>query len=111
MKIIYHLANKADWTAAQSTGEYQPSSLTEEGFIHCSKDVPQMLRVAARLYQGRDDLQVLDLDLDKLESVVKYEPSRSGEVYPHVYGKLNLKAVTRIRDLGIDGRQEHFLAE
>ena len=53
----------------------------------------------------------VDLDLDKLESVVKYEPSRSGEVYPHVYGKLNLKAVTRIRDLGIDGRQEHFLAE
>lgn len=111
MTIIYHLTNKAAWAAAQPAGEYEAPSLADEGFIHCSKDVPQMLRVAARLYQGRTDLQVLDLDLDKLDSLVKYEPSRSGEVYPHIYGKLNLSAVLRVRDVELDARGQHFLPE
>lgn len=111
MTIIYHLTNKMDWTAAQPVGEYEAPSLAEEGFIHCSKDVAQMLRVADRLYGGHTDLQALDLDLEKLDSLVKYEPSRSGEVYPHLYGKLNLDAVLRVRDLGIDVGGRHFLKE
>ena len=111
MTIIYHLTNKKDWQTAQPLGEYEAPSLAEEGFIHCSKDLPQLLRVAARLYQGRTDLQVLDLDLEKLDSPVKYELSRSGEVYPHIYGKLNFSAVLRVRDLGVDSRGQHFLEE
>ena len=111
MTTIYHLTNKTDWETAQPSGEYEAPSLADEGFIHCSKDVPQLLKVAARLYQGRTDLQVLDLDLDKLDSLVKYESSRSGEVYPHIYGKLNLGAVVRVRNLGVDSRGQHFLEE
>ena len=111
MTIIYHLTNKTDWAAAQPAGEYEAPSLAEEGFIHCSKDVAQMLRVADRLYGDRTDLQSLDLDLEKLNSTVKYEPSRSGEVYPHLYGKLNLDAVLQVRDLGIDAGGRHFLKE
>ncbi len=111
MTIIYHLTNETDWETAQPSGEYEAPSLAEEGFIHCSKDVPQLLRVASRLYGGRTDLQVLDLDLEKLTSPVKYEPSRSGEVYPHIYGKLNFNAVARVRHLGIDSRGQHFLEE
>jgi uncharacterized protein (DUF952 family) len=111
MTTIYHLTNKTDWETAQPSGEYEAPSLADEGFIHCSKDVPQLLKVAARLYQGRTDLQVLDLDLEKLDSLVKYEPSRSGEVYPHIYGKLNLDAVVRVRNLGVDSRGQHVLEE
>jgi uncharacterized protein (DUF952 family) len=103
--IIYHLASKDDWEAAAPSGEYEAASLEEEGFIHCSKDIPQLLAVTARLYPGREDLLVLDVDTSLLEAPVKHEPSRSGEIYPHIYGKLNTGAVVRQRvlTLGPDG--------
>ena len=104
MPIIYHLAVRAEWEACAAslktqTGEYCSDSLTQEGFIHCSEDEAQMLRVANRLFNGRADLVVLDLNVDTLTSPLKREPSRSGEIYPHIYGPINTDAVVRIRRL------------
>ncbi len=109
MAIIYHLTTRDAWAQAQEAGEYEAPSLAEEGFIHCSKDVEQMLRVAARLYDGRTDLQALDVEVDKLISPLKIEPSRSGELYPHIYGKLNLDSVLQVRDLVLDTTGKHTL--
>ena len=106
MTIIYHLTGRDAWAAAQSAGAYEAPSLADEGFIHCSADEAQALRVAERLYARVSGLQLLDVDTDKLRAEVKREPSRSGEIYPHIYGMINLDAVVRIRDLtlGADGR-------
>ena len=106
MSIIYHLTTREAWAAAQTAGEYEASSLAEEGFIHCSANEAQTLRVAERLYAGLPGLQVLDVDTGKLRAGIKREPSRSGEIYPHIYGRINLDAVVRVRDLtlGPDGR-------
>ena len=106
MAIIYHLTTGAAWAAAQTAGEYQAPSLDDEGFIHCSSDEEQTLRVAGRLYGGVSGLQVLDVDTEKLRAEVRREPSRSGEIYPHIYGKIDLGAVVRVRDLvlGADGK-------
>ena len=99
--IIYHLAFRADWEAGLAAGEYRAPSLVEEGFIHASGDEEQMLRVAARLFVGRDDLLALNVDTDKLpnDSPVIREPARSGEIYPHVYGPINPDAVVQVRAL------------
>ena len=99
--IIYHLAFRADWEAGLASGEYRAPSLAEEGFIHASGDEDQMLRVAARLFAGRDDLLALDVDTDKLpeDSPVIREPARSGEMYPHVYGPINPDAIVQVRAL------------
>lgn len=111
MAIIYHLTSRNAWTAARATGEYEAPSLDDEGFIHCSGDEAQTLRVAERLYAGVAGLQVLDVDTEKLASEVKREPSpRSGEMYPHVYGKINLDAVTRVRDLTLDPNGRHSIS-
>ena len=98
---IYHLAFRADWEAGLAAGEYRAPSLAEEGFIHASADEAQMLRVAARLFAGRDDLLALDVDTERLpaHSPVIREPARSGEIYPHVYGPINPDAVLRVRAL------------
>ena len=98
---IYHLAFRADWQAGLAAGEYHAPSLAEEGFIHASADEAQMLRVAARLFAGRDDLLALDVDTERLpaHSPVIREPARSGEMYPHVYGPINPDAVLRVRAL------------
>ena len=99
MPIIYHLTNRADWAAAQAAGQLRPESLAAEGFIHCSKDQEQMLRVAQRLYPGRADLLALEVDTALLAAPLVTEPSRSGELYPHIYGPLEIGAVTAIRPL------------
>ena len=109
MSIIYHLTGRDAWAAAQAAGEYEAPSLAGEGFIHCSADKAQALRVAGRLYPGVTGLQLLDVDTGRLNAEVKREPSRSGEIYPHIYGKINLDAVVRIRDLTLDADGLHRL--
>ena len=102
--IIYHLAFRDDWETGLTAGEYRAPSLAEEGFIHASGDEAQTLRVAARLFAGRTDLLVLDVDTALLGegSPVIREPARSGEIYPHIYGPIVLNAVVRIRKLAPD---------
>ena len=110
MSIIYHLTSRDAWAEAQSEGVYEAPSLADEGFIHCSADEAQALRVAERLYAGATGLQLLDVDTEKLNAEVKREPSRSGEIYPHIYGRINLDAVVRVRDLDLDADGRHSLS-
>ena len=109
MGVIYHLTSRDAWTAAQEADEYEAPSLVDEGFIHCSVDEAQLLRVAERLYPGVTGLQVLDVDTSRLKAEVKREPSRSGEIYPHIYGVINLDAVVRVRDLTLNAEGRHNL--
>ncbi len=111
MALIFHLTYADAWESARPTGEYAAPSLAEEGFIHCSKDIPQLLKVAGRLYPGETGLLVLDVDLERLTSPLKNEPSRSGEIYPHIYGMLNADAVVRERALKVDADGGHYLEE
>ncbi|WP_299485093.1 DUF952 domain-containing protein [Acaryochloris sp. IP29b_bin.137] len=94
--MIFHIAQEADWSAAQTTGEYKALSLATEGFIHCS-DQHQVLEVAHRLFKGRQDLVLLNIDPSRLEVVVRYENCEGGqELYPHVYGCIPLAAVITV---------------
>ena len=102
MKLIYHLAQKDEWNQFSTFTEYSCSSLSDEGFIHCSEDHEQALRVANRLFKGTTDLLVLALDVNKLESPLKREASRSGEIYPHIYGPINTNAVSQVLELHCD---------
>ena len=102
MSIIYHLIDQASWDSATSTQEHRADSLAAEGFIHCSEDQDQLLRVANRLYSGRKDMLALAVDPELLSAPLKREPSRSGEVYPHIYGPLNTDAVVKVHALTLD---------
>ena len=110
MATIFHLIHEADWQVAQVSEEIRPASLAEEGFIHCSKDEEQAAKVANRLYPGRQGLLVLELDTGLLTSPVKHEPSRSGEIYPHIYGPLNIEAVVRVQAMSTDADGRFYLA-
>lgn len=58
----------------------------------------QWLEVANRLYRGKPDLLLLEIDEKRLKSQVKYEPN-DGDIYPHLYGKLNVDAVVNVHPL------------
>ena len=111
MARILHLISEADWTTAQTTGHWEPPSLRDEGFIHCSKDEEQAVRVVQRLYPDRADLLALEVDTDKLESSVISEASRSGEIYPHIYGPLNTGAVVKVWRVKSNIQGGYFLSD
>ena len=111
MARIYHLVARDDWEAAGGESEYSADSLASEGFIHCSRDHEQLFAVARRLYRDRTDMLALELDTGALSSPVKEEPSRSGEMYPHIYGPINKTAVVKVLELAMDGAGEYSLAE
>jgi uncharacterized protein (DUF952 family) len=102
MPFVYQLIYETDWEVARSTGEVKPASLREEGYIHCFGSKEQLVRAANRFYPGQQDLMMLELDTALISSSLKHEPSRSGEIYPRIYGPLNVEAVARVQKMSLD---------
>jgi uncharacterized protein (DUF952 family) len=90
--MIYHIAARADWEAAQAATAYSADSLASEGFIHCSTRA-QVLATAARFFAGRQDLLLLEIDPARLTAELRYEEGEPGQLFPHLYGPLDLAAV------------------
>jgi len=105
--FIYHISSLTAWSAAQEQGRYSPDSLTNNGFIHCSKK-DQILRVANSYYSNQRGLVILVIDPSKLNPKVRWEAGtdKADELFPHIYGPLNSDAVVRVLDFepGAEGR-------
>ena len=98
MQPIYHITTEAEASAARSTGEYAPRQFDQKGFIHCSY-AGQVQGVANRYYVGQDDLVLLEIDPAMLTCDVIDENLLGGdELFPHVYGRLPMAAVTNVSD-------------
>ena len=105
--MIYHITSRHEWTGAKAKGKYAAPSLNTEGFIHCST-ISQVLPVANNFYKGQNGLILLVIDETLLSSTLKWEPPSGGappsgvaegEMFPHIYGAINLNAVTQTIDL------------
>ena len=102
MSVIFNIATASDWEIALSVGFYQTCSLETEGFIHCSK-AEQVISVADSHFPGRKDLILLLIDTSLVEAEIRYENLGGGEnLFPHIYGPLNLDALVRIHDFQPD---------
>jgi uncharacterized protein (DUF952 family) len=107
--MILHITSRAEWNDAQAQGEYIAPSLQTESFIHCSTE-KQALHVANAFYGGRTDLVLLVIDEAKLKPELKWEapagPPAPGisesDLFPHIYGPINLDAVASVSDLKVD---------
>jgi uncharacterized protein (DUF952 family) len=106
-ELIYHITSRTSWYAAQKSGAYSADSLTSEGFIHCSR-MDQILRVANAYYANQHGLVILVIDPSLLKPEVRWEAGtdKADELFPHIYGPLNLEAVVRVLDFepGLDGK-------
>ena len=105
MSRIYKILPRADWTAAQAAGRYLGSPVdAADGFIHFST-ATQAPETAAKHFAGQSDLVVLAVEADDLGEALRWEPSRGGQLFPHLYGPLDaghVRAVTQA-PLGADG--------
>jgi uncharacterized protein (DUF952 family) len=103
---IYHICRQDEWDAAQRRGRYDGSSQdAADGFIHFSTG-SQVAASAAKHRAGQSGLVLIVVDPAPLGDALRWEPSRGGALFPHLYGPLPLDAVVRTHDLplGADGR-------
>jgi len=113
MAIIFHITSQSEWEEAVQRGRYEARSLSTAGFIHCS-DRHQVIRVANSIFRGTGGLVLLHIDAERLSSTVVYENLEGGaEVFPHVYGPIDLGAVRNITPFGPaeDGSFDHLCGE
>ena len=96
MSLIYILCAPAVYEAAGRVGEYAPDSLALEGFIHASP-ANQLTRVANKYYQANECLCILTIDEDKVSVPIQWEAISNGDLYPHLYGPLNMDAVVHMQ--------------
>jgi uncharacterized protein (DUF952 family) len=105
--MIYHITSRMAWNQARARGDYRAESLETEGFIHCSTD-EQVIPVAEKFYKGQEGLLLLVIEPERLTSALKWESPaegapppgvREGDLFPHIYGPINLEAVVRVFDL------------
>jgi len=104
--VIFHICPRAEWEEAQRAGRYVGSAASlRDGFLHFST-ASQIVESAAKHWAGKEDLILLAADEAALGGSVKWEKSRGGALFPHVYGPIPLTAVTWSKrlPLGADGR-------
>ncbi|MFI5345018.1 MAG: DUF952 domain-containing protein [Elusimicrobiota bacterium] len=88
-----------EWETARASGAFAGSAHdVRDGFIHFST-AEQLAETAAKHYAGRTDLLVLTVDAAALTAPLKWEPSRGGALFPHLYGVLPLTAVRNAEKL------------
>ena len=96
--MILHIAEESEWLAAVPAGFYRADSLETEGFIHCSTPA-QVLGPANERFRGQEGLVLLCIDPEKVNAPIVYEDCyETGQEFPHIYGALDVDAVTAVID-------------
>ena len=106
MTTIYKILPAALWREAERVGKFLGSEVDrKDGFIHFST-AAQVVETAAKHFAGQADLLLVSVDAGALGPALKWEPSRGGALFPHLYGELALSAVTKVEPLPLspDGR-------
>jgi len=111
MPLIYKIEDKDIWNAALKAGKYDGAPIDlNDGYIHFST-ADQARETAARHFAGRQNLIIAAIDTNALEPFLKWETSRGGALFPHYYGKLDMKAVVQTFDLPLGENGEHIFDE
>ncbi len=107
MTTIYKICTAAEWREAEAAGAYRGSAVDRaDGFIHFSTG-EQARETAAKWFAGQRDLVLIAVYGDALGEKLKWEPSRGGALFPHLYGELPLAAVRRVDALPLDNSGRH----
>lgn len=86
--LVYKILGADEWRAARADGAVAPSAIDrKDRFIHLSGE-DQVLETARLHFAGRTDLVAVEFDADALGPSLKWEASRGGALFPHLYGAL-----------------------
>jgi uncharacterized protein (DUF952 family) len=107
MPLIYKIVPAEEWQAAQKTGVFQGSAIDlKDGYIHFSS-APQLRETARRHFPHLPDLVLLAVEAKDLGDSLKWEVSRGGDLFPHLYAELSVGLVRSATPLPVkDGSHE-----
>ena len=102
MTLIYKITPRDAWIEAEEAGVFTGAPVdVADGFIHFST-AEQATETAAKHFEGQEDLVLVAVDTEKLDDL-RWEPSRGGALFPHLYGPLPMDAVVWVRPMPLVG--------
>jgi uncharacterized protein (DUF952 family) len=109
--IIYKIVSENEWNAAEREKRFVGSAIDhQDGYIHFST-MEQVKETAARHFAGHDGLVLVAVDAEALGPALKWEPSRGGALFPHLYEALALDSVKWKVPLPRDASGHHMFPE
>ena len=111
MTTVYKIVAADLWQPAEDSGVFKGAGIDlTDGFIHLSTGA-QARRTAELYFAGQDNLVIVAADDASLGDALKYEPSRDGDLFPHLYGPLPLTAVLSVRPLSLGADGHHIFPD
>lgn len=108
MDLVYKICPAELWRDAEAAGVFEGAPVDHaDGFIHFST-AAQVRETAARHFGGADDLVLVAVGREALGPALRDEPSRSGDLFPHLYGPLPLSAVRWTAPLPLESGGHRF---
>ena len=111
VRIIYKICSASAWREAERLGVYRGSDDdARDGFLHFST-ASQVPETARKFFFGQTGLFLVEVDADALGDALRWEPSRNDELFPHLYGELDLGAVMRVLSMHARSDGYHDIPE
>ena len=105
--MIFKICTAGEWADAENDGAFRGSAVDlQDGFIHFST-ATQVAETAAKHFAGQRDLVLVAFDADVLGEKLKWEPSRGGALFPHLYASLPVRAALWAKPLPLDEEGRH----
>lgn len=109
--LIYKICPKALWSEAESLGRFEGAPIDRaDGYIHFSS-AAQLRETAVRHFTGEADLVLIGVEPEALGAALRWEPSRGGRLFPHLYGLLPTAAVRQVEPLPLAADGAHIFPE
>lgn len=106
-QVIFKICPEPLWREAEAIGLFEGAPVdAADGFIHFSS-ATQVRETAARHFAGQPDLLLISVNVETLGDALRWEVSRGGELFPHLYGPLSLSAVTKVEPLPLGSDRVH----
>lgn len=106
--LIYKILRADEWAALQADGETVGAPIdVQDGYIHIST-IDQVVETVTKHFAGADGLFVIALESDELTADLKWEPSRGGALFPHLYRNLKLQDVKWAKPLPLVNGTHQF---
>lgn len=99
----YHLTPLEQWEAQDANDTYLPDRFADEGFIHCTDTIEEIIAVGNRYYQNDPrPYRLLEIDCDAVTAPIVYEDQ--AHIFPHIYGPLDVAAVRQVHTVNRDSQ-------
>ena len=106
-QLIYKICPKDLWSAAEAAGRFEGAPVDlADGYIHFST-AEQVRETAARHFSGQTRLLLIAVDADAVAGDLRWEPSRGGALFPHLYAALPMSAVRQVSELPLGPEGAH----